>query len=58
MAGLNLIDDTEETIEACGACEAFGRGEKEYRPSGGLCRRHFNVAIEKALNAADLWDEA
>lgn len=48
MAGFYLIDDTNETIEACGACEAFGRGEKTYQPNGGLCLRHFNVASEKA----------
>jgi hypothetical protein len=53
--GFHLIDGEQETIEACGACEAFGRGSKEYRPRGGvgLCQRHFNIAIEKVLDASE-----
>lgn len=57
MSGFHLIDDSQETIEACGACEAFDRGETEYRPQGGLCRRHFNPAIEQVLNASEGFSE-
>lgn len=53
MVGFHLIDASQETIEACGACEAFECGEKVYQPSGGLCQKHFNVAVEKALNASE-----
>lgn len=53
MAGFHLIDDTQETDEACTGCEAADRGEKTYIAQGGLCPRHFNPAIEQALNASE-----